>query len=196
MEHKYTAIKPVIIAVSLLLLGACASKMTVSEAPVDETAMEATEQAAEQPAEQTKEANQVIEVIPLDAPATEPVAETGTAATAPAEDAQQTAVKNEEAPAAPQEAISAPDISGITKRFIDHRNTLWHSRDKTYQLYVGDQFATAYSPDSKTLTIASDEPGSNIECKYTMDGKLDPQQASQKNACTALIKKLENYISN
>jgi len=128
-----------------------------------------------------------VEVIPLDASAD---------GAAPADDTQQASAKNEDASPPPQEASPAPDIAGIVKKFLDNRYTLWHSRDKTYRLYVGDQFATEYSPENKTFDIRSDEAGSNLDCKYTLDGKLDPQQAGQNKDCNALVNILEDYLSS
>ena len=78
---------------------------------------------------------------------------------------------------------------------LDDKYTLWHSRDKTYRLYVGKQFEAEYSPDDKTLLIKSDEPGSSLECKYSMDGKLDTKQGEGK-ACRTLAQRVDSYVSN
>jgi len=196
MKHKNITKVSAIIAVSILLLGACAGKMTVSNTPADEPVSQATEPAPVEPAEQVKESPPVVEVIPLDATLAKSTAQANADAAAPASEEQQAPEKSADATPPPQQPLPNPDITGITKQMLDHRNTLWHSRDKTFRLYVGDQFATEYSPDNKTFVIRSDVAGSNLECKYSMDGKLDTQHADQKAACNALINNLVNYLSS
>jgi len=190
MENKNTAIRSVIIVASIMLLSACAGKMNVAETPAEEATAETTEPAAapaEAAAEETKETDKVVEVIPLDGSA-ESATEAGT-------DTRQAPAENAEAAAPSQETVPL-DVTGIIARFLDHRNTLWHSRDRTYRLYVGDQFESEYSPENKTFTIMSDVAGSDLECKYNSEGKLDPQESGQKKECNALVTKLENYVSN
>jgi len=196
MEYKNTVLSPVIIAVSLLLLSACAGNIPVTETPAEDTAMAATETAPEQAAEEANKDEPVIEVIPLDAVPAEATSATSADTADTADNIQQATVKSEETASPPQEVIPLPDIAGIGKKMLGHRNTLWHSRSATYNFYAGGLFATEYSPDKGTLTLRADNADSKLECTYTMDGKLDPQQRDQKKACSTLIKSLDNYLSN
>lgn len=204
---KKTVILPVCTTILVLLLSACAGKTAVSEAPADKAGAEATEPAQAQAPEESKKEetktekpeqhDKVVEVIPLDASSAEAAAGDKTDSTAEsAKGATQAAANGAETAAAPQEPMAPPDIQGITHKMLDLKYTLWHSRDKTYRLYVGKQFEAEYSPDSNTLLIRSDEPGSDLACKYAMDGKLDPDHASEGKACKTLIKTMDNYVSN
>lgn len=211
MEHAKILLKTVIIGISLLLISACANKMAVVETPstdtsasestVSETVSVTTEPAppaATEPAQETKDPNQP-EVIPLDAPPIQ-ATETGTTTTATvgdsAQQAQPAAEKTKEAAQAPQEETPLPDIASITKKIINHRSTLWISRASAYRLYAGGLFNTEYVPDKGLITIKSDSSDPALECKYTMDGKLDPKQVTQKKACSTLMKAVDNYLSN
>ena len=199
---KKTAILPLCTTICVLLLSACAGKTAVSEAPADKAGAEATEAVQAQAPDESKtdestQQEQVVEVIPLDASSAEAAADEKTDSAAESADgAAQAPANAAEAAAAPQKPMAPPDIQGITHRMLDIKYTLWHSRDKTYRLYVGKQFEAEYSPDSNTLVIRSDEPGTDLACKYTMDGKLDPEHASEGKACRTLAKTLDNYISS
>jgi len=185
-----TAIVPVFATV-LLLLSGCAGKTAVSEAPADQAPAEETAPAVDQASGETKD--KVVEVIPLDSSA---AADANTDTTAAANGSDQAPAKDKEAAMPPQGSASSLDISAITNKMLDVKYTLWHSRDKTYRLYVGKQFEAEYSPDDKTLLIKSDEPGTSLQCKYTMDGKLDSQQGGQGKACGTLAQRVDNYVSN
>ena len=208
MEHRKILLTPVIIGISLLLINACANKMAVVETPstdasateaaVSEAATATSEPAPAEPTQDIKDSNQP-EIIPLAAPATQ-TTETG-ATTAPTVDngtqqTQQAAEKPDDAAQAAQEVMTPPDIASITKKFINHRSTLWLSRTSAYRLYAGGLFTTEYAPDKGTITIKSGSGDPALECKYTMDGKLDPKQKSQLKACGSLMKAFENYLSN
>ena len=193
---KKTITIPVYTSVLLLMLSGCAGKTAVNESPADQTPADATAPAADQASGATKDKGKTVEVIPLDATLAEPPADASAATAAAASGGSQATPKNEAAAASSQGSPSAMDISGITNKMLDIKYTLWHSRDKTYRLYVGEQFEAEYSPGDKTLLVKSDEPGTNLQCKYTMDGKLDPQQNAQGKACTTLTQKLEKYVSN
>jgi hypothetical protein len=193
---KKTFIVPVYTAALMLILSGCAGKTAVSETPADQAPAETTAPAADQASGETKDKGKTVEVIPLDASLAEPPTAAGADSTAAAPGGDQAASKNEAAATAAHGSPSTMDISGITNKMLDVKYTLWHSRDKTYRLYVGEQFEAEYSPGDKTLLVKSDEPGTNLQCKYTMDGKLDPQQNAQGKACTTLTQKLEKYVSN
>ena len=194
MQDKNAVIIPVILAVSLLLPSACADNKPASDQATEEAATKTPEASPAQPPKETQQQKEkVFEVIPLDASAAEAAAGTKADATA---GAGQQGADTEQAAAPPQEVVPPPDIAGIVKKMLAHRNTLWHSRDSTYRLYVGDRFLSQYSPGDKTLTIKSDKPGSDLECKYAMDGKLVSQQDGQKKACGDLAGTVDDYVTN
>ncbi len=194
MHDRNTILLPVIVAVSLLLLSACAANKPAADKKTEDAAAKMQEATSAAPAEEAQQQkDKVFEVIPLDASAAEAAA--GTEAGA-AGDAGQQGTDTAQAAPPPGDAVSPPDIAGILKKMLNHRNTLWHSRDSTYRLYVGDQFLSQYSPDDKTLTIKSDKPGSDLECRYAMDGKLVSQQDGQKKACKDLAATVDDYVTN
>jgi hypothetical protein len=194
MQDRNTVLLPVIVAVSVLLLSACATNKPATDQAAEEAAAKTQEAASAPPAEESQQQKEkVFEVIPLDPSAAEASmgTETGSAA-----DSGQQGADTEQAAAPPEEVVPRPDIAGTVKKMLDHRNTIWHSRDSTYRLYVGRQFLSQYSPGDKTLTIKSDKPGSGLECTYAMDGKLDSPQDGQKKACLDLARAVDNYVTN
>ncbi|MCF6323092.1 MAG: outer membrane protein assembly factor BamD [Gammaproteobacteria bacterium] len=95
----------------------------------------------------------------------------------------------------PQKMIATPDILNITKKLINHRNTLWHNHSSTYHLYLGGQLNTIYSQKKALLTISTNKNDSGLICEYsTRHGGRANVEADKVTACNTLANKLQTYL--